>query len=385
MEQQVTPILTINGSDGTGGAGIQADIKTISALGGRALSAITSITAQNTLGIQEFYDLPAETIKGQIEAIVNDMQPAVVKVGMIRRADTVAQIAQLLRQHKPRHVIYDPVIVSSQNEMLMAQEVVHEVRRSLLPLCSLVLMKRADAERLTQTAINTAADLNQAVKSLLAEGCQSVLLQGSHMATQCLTDVFATAKDSDPTFLPSLFGEGEVGTRHGLSGSLSAAIATFVNGGNAIFEAVVNARNYIAQLQPQHTGIIGRSGELFNEFTHEITQHHRTNSDVKFYADKLNVSARYLAQVTRRITGKAPKAIIDEYLTHEIEQQLAFTPKTIQEIAYAYGFRSQAHLAKFFKNINGLAPSEFRKEILLNKQQNEREQTRTEPQLGTNA
>ena len=385
MEQQVTPILTINGSDGTGGAGIQADIKTISALGGRALSAITSITAQNTLGIQEFYDLPAETIKGQIEAIVNDMQPAVVKVGMIRRADTVAQIAQLLRQHKPRHVIYDPVIVSSQNEMLMAQDVVHEVRRSLLPLCSLVLMKRADAERLTQTAINTAADLNQAVKSLLAEGCQSVLLQGSHMATQCLTDVFATAKDSDPTFLPSLFGEGEVGTRHGLSGSLSAAIATFVNGGNAIFEAVVNARNYIAQLQPQHTGIIGRSGELFNEFTHEITQHHRTNSDVKFYADKLNVSARYLAQVTRRITGKAPKAIIDEYLTHEIEQQLAFTPKTIQEIAYAYGFRSQAHLAKFFKNINGLAPSEFRKEILLNKQQNEREQTRTEPQLGTNA
>ena len=369
MEQQVTPILTINGSDGTGGAGIQADIKTISALGGRALSAITSITAQNTLGIQEFYDLPAETIKGQIEAIVNDMQPAVVKVGMIRRADTVAQIAQLLRQHKPRHVIYDPVIVSSQNEMLMAQEVVHEVRRSLLPLCSLVLMKRADAERLTQTAINTAADLNQAVKSLLAEGCQSVLLQGSHMATQSLTDVFATAKDSDPTFLPSLFGEGEVGTRHGLSGSLSAAIATFVNGGNAIFEAVVNARNYIAQLQPQHTGIIGRSGELFNEFTHEITQHHRTNSDVRFYADKLNVSARYLAQVTRRITGKAPKAIIDEYLTHEIEQQLAFTPKTIQEIAYAYGFRSQAHLAKFFKNINGLAPSEFRKEILLNKQQ----------------
>lgn len=369
MEQQVTPILTINGSDGTGGAGIQADIKTISALGGRALSAITSITAQNTLGIQEFYDLPAETIKGQIEAIVNDMQPAVVKVGMIRRADTVAQIAQLLRQHKLRHVIYDPVIVSSQNEMLMAQEVVHEVRRSLLPLCSLVLMKRADAERLTQTAINTAADLNQAVKNLLAEGCQSVLLQGSHMAPQSLTDVFATAKDGEPTFLPSLFGEGEVGTRHGLSGSLSAAIATFVNGGNAIFEAVVNARNYIAQLQPQHTGIIGRSGELFNEFTHEITQHHRTNSDVRFYADKLNVSARYLAQVTRRITGKAPKAIIDEYLTHEIEQQLAFTPKTIQEIAYAYGFRSQAHLAKFFKNINGLAPSEFRKEILLNKQQ----------------
>ena len=195
MEQQVTPILTINGSDGTGGAGIQADIKTISALGGRALSAITSITAQNTLGIQEFFDLPSETVKGQIEAIVNDIQPTVVKVGMIRRADTVAQIAHLLRQHKPKHVIYDPVIVSSQNEMLMTQEVIDEVRHSLLPLCSLVLMKRADAERLTQTAINTAADLNLAVKSLLAEGCQAVLLQGSHTPPQSLTDVFATAKE----------------------------------------------------------------------------------------------------------------------------------------------------------------------------------------------
>ena len=353
MEQQVTPILTINGSDGTGGAGIQADIKTISALGGRVLSAITSITAQNTLGIQEFFDLPATTVEGQIEAIVNDMQPAVVKVGMIRRA---------------KHIIYDPVIVSSQGEMLMAQEVVDEVRHSLLPLCSLVLMKRADAELLTHTAINTAADLNRAVKSVLAEGCKAVLLQGSHTPPQNVADVFATANDGEPTFLPSLFGEGEGNTRHGLSGSMSAAIAKFVNGGNTLFEAVVNARNYIAQLQPQHTGIIGRSGELFNEFSHDITQHHRTNSDVKFYADKLNVSARYLAQVTRRITGKAPKAIIDEYITREIEQQLAFTQKTVQEIAYAYGFRSQAHLAKFFKNINGLAPSEYRKEIHLNKQ-----------------
>ena len=229
-------------------------------------------------------------------------------------------------------------------------------------------MKRADAELLTHTAINTAADLNRAVKSVLAEGCKAVLLQGSHTPPQNVADVFATANDGEPTFLPSLFGEGEGNTRHGLSGSMSAAIAKFVNGGNTLFEAVVNARNYIAQLQPQHTGIIGRSGELFNEFSHDITQHHRTNSDVKFYADKLNVSARYLAQVTRRITGKAPKAIIDEYITREIEQQLAFTQKTVQEIAYAYGFRSQAHLAKFFKNINGLAPSEYRKEIHLNKQ-----------------
>ena len=101
-------ILTITGSDSTGGSGVQADIKTISALGGYAVSAITSITVQNTLGIQEFYDIPADIVAGQIEAIVNDVQPSVIKVGLIRSVDVLNVVVGVLRRYHPRHVVYDP-------------------------------------------------------------------------------------------------------------------------------------------------------------------------------------------------------------------------------------------------------------------------------------
>ena len=122
----------------------------------------------------------------------------------------------------------------------------------------------------------------------------------------------------------------------------------------------------MSQLLVLNTGLMGRSSELYNEFVDEIAKHHRTNNDVKFYADRLNVSSRYLAQVTRRISGKSPKNIIDEFLMQEIEQLLAVSDKTVQEIAYAFGFHSQAHFAKFFKKMNGLSPSEYRKDKRLN-------------------
>ena len=93
-----------------------------------------------------------------------------------------------------------------------------------------------------------------------------------------------------------------------------------------------------------------------------VTRHHRTASDVHFYADLLNVSSRYLAQVTRRISGQAPKAIIDEYLIREIELQLKTTDSTVQEVAYRFGFSSQAHFTKFFKKIKGMSPTQFRRQ-----------------------
>lgn len=364
--QQRNTILTITGSDGSGGAGIQADIKMIAALGGNAVSAITSITAQNTLGIQEFYDLPVSAITGQIEAIINDMQPLVVKVGMVRQADAVVEIAAQLQKHKPQYVIYDPVIISSQNEMLMTTEVIEEITRTLLPLCSLVIIKRADAEYFTKSAITTSQEMTSATETLLNYGCGAVLLQGGHLLSATNTDVFACREQDEPIFLSSLQMGRTDEFRHGLSGNLSSAIATFISNGNTLFEAVVNARNYMSQLLVLNTGLMGRSSELYNEFVDEIAKHHRTNNDVKFYADRLNVSSRYLAQVTRRISGKSPKNIIDEFLMQEIEQLLAVSDKTVQEIAYAFGFHSQAHFAKFFKKMNGLSPSEYRKDKRLN-------------------
>ena len=131
----IQPILTITGSDSTGGSGVQADIRTISELGGYAVSAITSITVQNTLGIQAFFDVPAEIVSGQIEAIMNDIQPSIVKVGMIRRVETLEVVIDTLTKYRPDYIIYAPAIWSSNGDALMTEDVVSQIRYRLLPLC----------------------------------------------------------------------------------------------------------------------------------------------------------------------------------------------------------------------------------------------------------
>ena len=288
------PILTITGSDSTGGSGVQADIKTMSELGGYAMSAITSITVQTTLGIQQFYDVPATIVAGQIDAVMNDFQPEVVKIGLIRREDTLEVVVKALQKYRPRHVILDTVVLSSRGDTLISREMQDAIRCQLIPLCTLVIKK-------------------------------------------------------------------DDGMMHGLSNRYASAVAVFLNQGSSPDEAETKAKAYINTQVVRTSDLQGRSSELYNELLDTIVEHHRDASDVRFYADLLNVSSRYLAQVTRRISGKSPKAIIDDYLIHEIELQLKSTDNTVQEIAYRFGFSSQAHFTKFFKKLKGVSPTEFRK------------------------
>ena len=288
------PILTITGSDSTGGSGVQADIKTMSELGGYAMSAITSITVQTTLGIQQFYDVPATIVAGQIDAVMNDFQPEVVKIGLIRREDTLEVVVKALQKYRPRHVILDTVVLSSRGDTLISREMQDAIRCQLIPLCTLVIKK-------------------------------------------------------------------DDGMMHGLSNRYASAVAVFLNQGSSPDEAETKAKAYINTQVVRTSDLQGRSSELYNELLDTIVEHHREASDVRFYADLLNVSSRYLAQVTRRISGKSPKAIIDDYLIHEIELQLKSTDNTVQEIAYRFGFSSQAHFTKFFKKLKGISPTEFRK------------------------
>ena len=145
---QDNTILTITGSDPTGESGIQADIKYISELGLTAVSAITTVTLQNTLGIQEFHDLPASVVGGQIEALVNDVQPKVVKIGMMRRVETIQTVVEALRRYTPAFVVYDPVLFSSRGDRLMGDEALGIVRRRLFPLCSVIVVRRHEAHAL---------------------------------------------------------------------------------------------------------------------------------------------------------------------------------------------------------------------------------------------
>lgn len=356
QQKDNVPILTITGSDGTGGSGVQADIKTVSALGGYAVTAITSITVQNTLGIQEFYDLPADTVTGQVEAIVNDVQPKVVKIGMIRRSDVMVAVAKAIERYKPDVVIYDPVVVSSKGDVLMSLDLLGAMRQWLLPLCTLVVLKKSDAEHILGRKIGSSS-----AGDLLKFGCGNVLMHCGNIMASSNTDVLITGDGDDPTFITNLCSEIPGLDNHGMSGNLSAAIAVFCAKGQPLDEAVRNASVWMANLFAENRPLTGRGNELFNEFVNEITEHFASHNDVRFYADRLNVSSTYLAQVTKRIAGKAPKVIIDEYVASEAQSMLVSSTKTVQEIAYALGFSSQAHFTKFFRKAVGCTPSEYRR------------------------
>ena len=358
-DYQKNTVLTITGSDSTSGSGVQADIKTISALGGYAVSVITSITVQNTLGIQDFYDIPPEVIAGQIEAIVNDVQPRVVKIGMIRSAAAVESITGALKKY-PSYVIYDPVIVSSCGEKLMSDETIGTIRQSLLPLCSLVTVGNASAEYLTGRHSGQVPDMTCTAREILDSGCGAVLLQ--HTASVAGSSMDILVRKGNPSCRYVSTPDTDIlPRRHGISSNISSAIATFLCQGQDLPDAVEKAYSYVNQVLVAHTGLVGRASELYSEFVNEVAAHFSSNSDVHFYADALNVSSRYLAQVTKRIAGKAPKTIIDDYLCNEAKQQLFSSDRTVQEIAYALGFNSQAHFSKFFRKMTGIAPSEYRK------------------------
>lgn len=288
------PILTITGSDSTGGSGVQADIKIISDLGAYAVSVITSITVQNTLGIQAFYDIPADIVAGQLDAIINDVQPPVVKVGLIRSVSVLDVVVAALVKYRPKYVIYHPVFFSSKGEKLLDDNVIAQVRQRLLPLCTLVINERRE--------------------------------------------------------------------QHGASNVYSSAIAVFLSKGESLERAQQLAREYVDTLLLRSEHLRGRSNELYRAFLTEVEKHSKNKSDVAFYADCLNVSSRYLAQVTKRISGKAPKNIIDEHLAKEIGMRLKATKLSIQEVAFEFGFSSQAHFTKFFKKMTGKPPGVFRVE-----------------------
>lgn len=305
-------ILTITGSDSTGESGVQADISTITSLGCAAVSAITSVTIQNTLGIQEFYDLPASVVGGQIEAIVNDVQPQAVKVGMVRREATLDVIVSTLQKYRPQYVIYDPVLFSTRGDQLMGEEVLRQVRRRLFPLCTAIIVSLRDAHK--------------------------ILGDEPHANVYFIDDE----------------------SWHGLANGFSSSLAVYLCQGCDMATAVEKARQFSRHQLSSASNLQGRGSQLYNDFVRTVQKQYRENRDVAYYADQLNVSSAYLGQVCRRIAGRSPKTIIDDSIVADIELQLLTTTRSIQQIAIELGFSSQAHLARFFRKQVGQTPSEYR-------------------------
>lgn len=240
-------ILTIAGSDSSGGAGIQADIKTISALGGYAASVITAVTAQNTLGVLAVHPLPPEIVRMQIEAVVEDLQPTAIKIGMVHNADIVRIIAECLKKYNTGFVVYDPVMISTSGRRLMTEDTVKAITEELFPLCTLITPNLSEASLLGGRVLSSTAAMQQAAQELSCRYRTSFLIKGGHLAGNEMCDVLYCKHFPPAPSACMLFTHPKIQSHnlHGTGCTLSSAIATFLAHGNSLDTAVCRAKEYI--------------------------------------------------------------------------------------------------------------------------------------------
>lgn len=235
-------VLSIAGSDSGGGAGIQADLKTFSALGCYGMTAITAITAQNTQGVRAIHGVPPDMLRAQIDAVVEDIGVDAVKIGMLHSPEVVAVVADALRRHHLPHVVLDPVMVATSGDRLMADETVQVLVRELFPLATVVTPNLDEAALLLGRPIPGIEALDDAARALLALGAPAVLLKGGHLPGDEVVDVLALP---DRTLQHLRSPRIATHNGHGTGCTLSSAIAAYLALGQALPEAVALARAYI--------------------------------------------------------------------------------------------------------------------------------------------
>jgi hydroxymethylpyrimidine/phosphomethylpyrimidine kinase len=244
MTFEYPSVLTIAGSDSGGGAGIQADIKTISALGCYATSAITAITVQNTLGVTGIHSVPAEIVRDQIKAVMDDIRPDAIKIGMIHTKELAIIIADTLQQYPTIDIIFDPVMVAASGDILIEDETITVLKERLFTLATLVTPNIEEATILSGITIKNVADMKQAAQKILQTNCKAILLKAGNLEDESVFDLYLDASGQEILFKSNYITTNNI---HGAGCTLSAAIASYRATGCEIKEAVKNAHNYIHQ------------------------------------------------------------------------------------------------------------------------------------------
>ncbi len=236
-------VLVIAGSDSGGGAGIQADIKTITALGGFAMTAITALTAQNTCGVQGVHPVDPEFVGLQIDCVLEDIGADAIKTGMLHCADTVEVVARAMKRRGAGiPLIVDPVMVAKGGARLLDAAAVHVLKRNLIPLAALVTPNIPEAEALTGLTIEHPDDLSAALDSLIALGPGAVLLKGGHLEGDEIVDVLRTADGDEMRFTQTRIATNST---HGTGCTLASAIAAGVAEGLRLRDSIVLAERFV--------------------------------------------------------------------------------------------------------------------------------------------
>lgn len=239
-------VLSIAGSDSGGGAGIQADLKTFSSLGVYGATAITAITAQNTQGVHSQFALPPQMVYDQIIAVMEDIHPSVIKIGMLSNLQVAIAVAEALKRYSIP-IILDPVMVSSSGHRLLSAEAQEVLKERLLPMAQLVTPNIPEMEALSDMPLLTISDKYNAAKHLLSLGVQSVLLKGGHEEGEVKVDILY--QKSPQGIITCSFSSDTLNTRniHGTGCTLSSAIAAYMARGLALKEAISSAKIYITE------------------------------------------------------------------------------------------------------------------------------------------
>ena len=238
-------VLTIAGSDPSGGAGIQADLKTMSACGCYGMSAITAVVDENTVGVTGVHPIPVDFVQGQIKSVLDDIGADAIKIGMLHSSELIMAVKETLLSYPIKNIVLDPVMVATSGDKLLQDEAINTLKNELVPYVRVITPNIPEAEILLNDKIKNQADLFRVVKDLSCNRQVSVLLKAGHLTDNNLIDVFYNAETDEIIELQSQ----RINTlnTHGTGCTFSSAVASFLAQGNSLNDAVRNAKNYINQ------------------------------------------------------------------------------------------------------------------------------------------
>ncbi len=251
-------VLTIAGSDSSGGAGVQADIKTMTVHGVFAQSAITALTAQNTMGVFGVLEVEPYFLQKEIDCVFEDIRPDAVKIGMVSSAELVDVIADRLKHYKAENIVVDPVMVATSGAKLSTSDAEREMMEKLVPLADIVTPNIPEAEQLAGIRITSIEDMTKAARLIKERGCRSVLVKGGHLEGNA-TDIFLTEHDR---LVELTQRRVKTLNTHGTGCTLSSAIASNLALGNDLQAAVQKAKQYITGALKHDIGLGKGTGPL---------------------------------------------------------------------------------------------------------------------------
>ncbi|GEM67641.1 hydroxymethylpyrimidine/phosphomethylpyrimidine kinase [Sphingobacterium mizutaii NBRC 14946 = DSM 11724] len=260
---KVPTVLSIAGFDGSGGAGIQADTKTISSLGCYAMNVLTALPVQNTQGVKNIFDIPVEAVKEQLDCLFEDIYPDSIKIGMVHNSKLVQTIADFLKDYKGS-IVFDPVMVSTSGHRLIQEETIAAIKELLFPIAQIITPNLDEVSVLVGREISTVHAMEEVADEIQSLGCNAALLKGGHLQSDILTSILIQKNQA-----VQYFESKRVQTKntHGSGCSLSSAIASFLARGYHLEQSTENALMYInSAIKGSKDLVIGKGNGPLNHF-----------------------------------------------------------------------------------------------------------------------